>query len=205
MSIDDWFADRRNGSLGDAMDDEVVERIPLVEIPPEFADEPLRHRPQDDPDGLRRRNGLPAQRRAPGGGPRPTRAQPAASSSPGTTGAGLPWHLRDRILDAARTTRGTDTKAIVTLLRLRGADVTPEQVAEVLRTLTTPDRALVHRRLTAVQRESRLVPRQLGRPQPQRTVNADSRPRHARRPVPTPETCPACSVHVLDRGLCGCS
>ena len=201
MSIDDWFADRRDGSFGDAPDDEVVEFTPFAELPPEFADEPLSDRDPVDVDALRRRDGLPS--RLPGVERR------SAAPRPSPAGAEVEWHLRERIVDAARVYDSIDPRVLTTELRRRGADVTSAQVAQVLGTLTASEREHVHGRQTAVQREARQLPAQLGRPLPPRAAAPAREPRPAPRPAPrsvrTPETCPACGVRPRERGLCGCS
>ena len=206
MSIDDWFADRADGSFGDASDDEVVEFTAFAEIPPEFPDEPLQRRvPEEDLDALRRRNGLPARRPLPELTRRTADIRPADSPPAEVPVPGLPWHLRSRILDAARLRGPVPPRVIATDVRLKGADVTTAQVAEVLRSLTPSERQHGHGRRTAVQRDARQVPRHLGRPLPQPAPSPQPRPRPVTRPVRSPETCPACGVLVSDRGLCGCS
>ena len=198
MSIDDWYADRQDGSFGDSPDDEVVEFTAFAEVPPEFLDEPLERRPSAaDLDALRRRNGL-------AGRPQPPAAE--RRDVPPTTSAdvvepGVPRHLRDRIIATARQRRSTEPRAVSTLVRLGGADVTVAQVAEVLQGLTPAERDVVLGRRAAVQRGARH-----GAPQPpQRPGGSEPRRRHIRRPIATAETCPACGVCVQDRGLCACS
>lgn len=206
MSIDDWFADRQNGSFGDASDDEAVEFTAFVEIPPEFPDEPLEGGTADeDVDALRRRNGLPRGRPEPSSERRSAESRAAGSAPAEGAEPGVPWHLRNRILDAARLCGSGAVREIATNVRLRGANATTAQVAMVLRTLTSSERAHIHPQQTAVQREARQIPARLGRPLPQRSESAPPQPRHVPRRVRPPETCPACGVRMQDRGLCACS
>src|SRR4051812_8836988 len=114
MSIDDWFADRQNGSFGDAADDEAVEFTAFAEIPPEFPDEPLERRTADeDLDALRRRNGLPIARR-PTSERRSSASQAAGSAPAKDAETEVPWHLRNRILDTARLRGSSGAREIAT-------------------------------------------------------------------------------------------
>ena len=206
MTIDDWFADRQNGSFGHASDDEEVEFTAFAEIPPEFPDEPLEGRTADENvDALRRRNGLAIGRQGPSSGRRSTERIAAKSAPAEDAEPGVPWHLRNRILDAARLSGSSAAREIATEVRLRGANVTTAQVAKVLQTLTSSECAHIYPQQTAVQRESRQIPARLGRPLPQRSASAPPQPRQLPSPVKPPETCPACGVRMRDRGLCGCS
>jgi hypothetical protein len=206
MTIDDWFADRQDGSFGDALDDEAVEFTAFAEIPPEFPHEPLEERTADaDVDALRRRNGLPTGRQGPSSEHRSAESRAAGSAPAEAAEPAVPWHLRDRILDAARVYGSGTAKEIATEVRRKGANVATAQVAEVLRSLTASERAHVHPQQTAVQREARQIPARLGRPLPQRPGSAPPQPPEVTRPMGPPETCPACGVRMQDRGLCACS
>jgi hypothetical protein len=198
MTIDDWFADRENGSFGDASDDEAVEFTAFAEIPPGFPDEPLEGRTADeDVDALRRRNGLPIGRQGPSSERRSTERSAAKSAPAEDAEPGVPWHLGNRILDAARLSVSSAAREIATEVRLRGANVTTAQVAKVLQTLTSSERAHTQPQQTTVQREARQIPARLGRPRPQRSGSTTPQPR----PVGPVETCPACGVRMQDRGL----
>jgi hypothetical protein len=206
MSIDDWFADRQNGSFGDAAEDEAVEFTAFTEIPPEFPDEPLDRRTADeDVDALRRRNGLPIGRQGPTNERRLAESRAAGSAPAEDAETEVPWHLRNRILDAARLRGSAAARDIATEVRLKGVDVTTAQVAMVLRTLTSSERAHIRPQQSAVQRDARQVPARLGRPLPQQARSAPPQPPLGTRPVGPPETCPACGVRLRERGLCGCS
>lgn len=206
MSIDDWFADRQNGSFGDTSDDESVEFTAFAEIPPELPDEPLERRTADeDLDALRRRNGLPGGRQEPISERRSAESRAAGSAPADDAETGVSWHLRNRILDAARVCGSGAAKEIATEVRLKGADVTTAQVAKVLRTLTSSERAHIRPQQTAVQREARQIPARPGRPLPHRSESTTPQSPLGTRPVAPPDTCPACGVRIRERGLCACS
>ena len=186
-SIADWFDDRADGSLGDRMDDETVEK----QAPWDLAESGMSTRRGD-----RKALSIGAGRSGPPQRSGQQAGKPSAQASRATQ-AGRRQHpgqvdsaasLEARVRQAAKDHPDFGHKRIARLLRDGGTNVTRAQVAQLLA------------RPNAIWRRepSRRTPRSAN----VFRVRADAQ---QSRVVPTTELCTSCGVRLTVIGTCRCS
>lgn len=191
-SIGDWFDDHADGSLGDRLDDEVVERQAPWDLQ-------ALGRSTARADRRTTRSGTWPSRRGAGGQPRPADRPvvpaprgPATSGSgrPGTPRSTLPAGVQARVRQAAETHPGVGYKQLARTLKADGLNITRAQVADVL---AHPNSGWKRKVAPA--------------PLPRKPATVFRLPADAQRSriVPATDLCPSCEMRLTLTSTCRCS
>lgn len=184
-SINDWFLGRQLSSLGEAVDDEVVEWQAPWDVPPAQSQAPRSHATaraeRFRKSGVKHVGGRSGRKPA---------VAAAGGRGSGPTSPVIAAALRRQIQAAIREYPQEGSKRIAATLRATGLSVSKAQVSEV------------RRQMHVAKRQRAAANRRTARRKPTGQSSAAAEPL---RIAPVAPLCDACGIRVSPMGTCRCS